>query len=87
MAKIEIRHTVIEAIETPNCFCGREPEVWTERALGDNRYKQLAWVECPHCHAHSYKHVFDISVIDSRYEAILKAIEEWNELFEREEEE
>ena len=84
MAKIEVRHTIIEAIEIPNCFCGREPAIGTERALGDNRYKQLTWLECPHCHAHSHKHAFDSNSVNSRYEAILKATEEWNALFERE---
>ena len=84
MTTVEVKRTITEQIFIPNCFCGEAPEVRTERAQGDNRYKQHVWIECPYYHAQSTRRAFDLDSINSRYDATVKIANEWYSLIVKE---
>ena len=83
MAVIKVKKIITDSLVIPNCFCGAEPEVYTARQQGDNRYAQTLWIECPYCGAHSARKNFDLDSLTSRYEATQKAAETWSTMIER----
>lgn len=83
MAVIKVKKITTDSLIIPNCFCGSEPEVYTERQKGDNRYAQVLWIECPYCGAHSpIKKAFDLDSINSRYGATKECAEAWSMMIE-----